>query len=176
MIKTEQSPSMSDMQRTCLRLVGKGLSSKEIAQLTHLSPNTVDQYVYRATIALSASNRRHAARLLEKLEAEGLKNFEFKPERIAASLFSAPHCAAEHGEEAQTEPVLIPIDETSVTCRDVWNEGRAGRTGFLPPLGGVPNDLTPSRTIQAISRIALAVGISASALTATTVWVMALFH
>ncbi len=37
--------SMSEGQKNCLRLVGRGMSSKEIAKATGLTPQTVHTYV-----------------------------------------------------------------------------------------------------------------------------------
>ena len=66
-------------QIVCLRLVAKGMTSKEIALQTGLSPGTVDQYVNRAASLLGVSSRREAARMLIKLEESGLKEFQLKP-------------------------------------------------------------------------------------------------
>lgn len=64
-----QAANLTEGQKTCLRLVGRGMSSKEIAQETGLAPQTVDTYVKAAMAKLGASNRRDAARLLGAAEA-----------------------------------------------------------------------------------------------------------
>jgi DNA-binding CsgD family transcriptional regulator len=51
-------------QIEALRLVGENLSSKEIARLLGISKSAVDQRLDRARLALGASSRREAARLL----------------------------------------------------------------------------------------------------------------
>ena len=56
--------SLSEGQKTCLRLVARGMSSKEIAKETGLTPQTVDTYVKAALARTGASNRREAARQL----------------------------------------------------------------------------------------------------------------
>jgi DNA-binding CsgD family transcriptional regulator len=61
-------PSLSEGQKTCLRLVGRGMSSKEIARETGLTPQTVDTYVKAALGKLGAANRREAARALAAWE------------------------------------------------------------------------------------------------------------
>ena len=65
----ESVSSLSDGQKACLRLVSRGMSSKEIALETRLSPQTVDTYVKQAMAKLGASNRREAARILNEAEA-----------------------------------------------------------------------------------------------------------
>ena len=54
--------------RNCLRMVGRGMSSKEIAAKTGLSPQTVDTYLKACIKGLGATNRREAARLLQAWE------------------------------------------------------------------------------------------------------------
>lgn len=59
----EACAQLTDVQRASLRLVGKGLTSKEIARETGLTYQTVDQYLSRAALLIGAQNRREAARL-----------------------------------------------------------------------------------------------------------------
>lgn len=56
---------LTPRERDCLRLVGRALSSKEIAIELGLSPFTVDEYVRSAVTKIGARNRREAARLLD---------------------------------------------------------------------------------------------------------------
>lgn len=65
---TDSIESLSESQRACLRLVGRGMSSKEIAIETGLSPATVDTYLKGAMSRLGALNRREAARILTSWE------------------------------------------------------------------------------------------------------------
>ena len=64
----QQLSELSEGQRSCLRLVARGMSSKEIARATGLSHNTVDTYIKRALPVIGASNRRDAARIVVKSE------------------------------------------------------------------------------------------------------------
>ncbi|WP_404482224.1 helix-turn-helix transcriptional regulator [Novosphingobium sp. BL-52-GroH] len=50
-------------QCQCLKLVGKGLKSKEIARELGISPSTVDNHVLRAMERLEVSSRTKAAHL-----------------------------------------------------------------------------------------------------------------
>lgn len=56
-------------ERDCLRLVARGMSSKEIALALGLSPLTVDGYLKEAVRTLGVSGRREAARILAAYEA-----------------------------------------------------------------------------------------------------------
>jgi DNA-binding CsgD family transcriptional regulator len=55
---------LSRRQHQCLRLVGKGLTSKEIARQLGLSPSTVDNHVRLAMDKLNVANRMEAADLV----------------------------------------------------------------------------------------------------------------
>ncbi|QLC26854.1 helix-turn-helix transcriptional regulator [Parasphingopyxis algicola] len=57
---------LTESQKTCLRQVARGMSSKEIARENGLSPHTVDTYIKQAMAALGVSNRREAARMLTR--------------------------------------------------------------------------------------------------------------
>ncbi|MFS2108467.1 helix-turn-helix transcriptional regulator [Sphingomonas sp. Sphisp140] len=56
-------------ERDCLRLVARGMSSKEIALALGLSPLTVDGYLKEAVRTLGVSTRREAARVLASHES-----------------------------------------------------------------------------------------------------------
>jgi len=60
---------LTDRERACLRLVGQGLSSKEIAVELGISHHTVDLYLKRSLKALGVASRREAARLLRQADA-----------------------------------------------------------------------------------------------------------
>lgn len=57
-------------QKSCLRLVFRQMSSKDIAKELGTSPHTIDNHIKTAIQKLSVSNRREAALFLA--EAEGL--------------------------------------------------------------------------------------------------------
>lgn len=119
---------LSERQKDCLRLVARGLSSKEIALQVGLTPQTVDTYLKAAIARLGVSNRREAARLLQDWEA-------------SQELGSPPPAVVE------VAPVVQPGTATAVGGWRAWMP--------LPPLGGRPNDLTlPARTF-AVLRIAV---------------------
>jgi DNA-binding CsgD family transcriptional regulator len=56
---------LSRRQVECLLLVAEGMSSKEIGKNFGLSPSTVDSHISAAIDRLGASNRNHAARMVQ---------------------------------------------------------------------------------------------------------------
>ena len=117
--------SLPEGQKNCLRLVATGMSSKEIAQKTGLSPQTVDTYIKAAMARLGSSNRRDAARLLLSLEAS--QKSGSPPASIAAA---AP--------SPQQDP----------------GTGRRWGAWALPPIGGSENKLGAAERTFAVLRIA----------------------
>lgn len=59
---------LSERQIEILRLVGRGLTSKEIARIVGLSPHGVDMSLRKACARLGVAGRRDAWRLLESAE------------------------------------------------------------------------------------------------------------
>lgn len=129
---------LTESQKICLRHVARGLTSKEIALETGLSPQTVDTYLKSAMARLGAENRRDAARRM--LESEVSQQLGSPSGAIAPnSAFGEPMRAASE---------------------------RGGRH-FLapPPLGGSLNELTGLERTLAVLKVA---ALSAAALVALT--------
>jgi DNA-binding CsgD family transcriptional regulator len=146
---------LTESQRICLRLVGTGMSSKEIALQTGFSPGTVDQYVSRAAATLGASTRREAARMLAELDAAEFNKVELKPQPVA---------------EPENPVSIVPIDQPSF--------GRSKALSLLqwvPALGGERYDLTASQKILEIIKAAFIAAIGFGSIVATGAWLQALF-
>src|ERR1700752_5180621 len=62
---------LTEQQRVCLRHVYAHMTSKEIAPLLGIAPNSVDQHIKAAMRTLAVPDRRAAARMLA--EYEGLE-------------------------------------------------------------------------------------------------------
>ena len=122
--------TLSERQRECLRLVGRGMSSKEIALSVGLSPQTVDTYVKAAMARLGATNRREAARMLADAEAR------------------VPQLSESPSRAVDPSPTARQFEGTAV-WRD-WMSLLAP-----PPLGGRLNDLTAGTKTFAALRIAM---------------------
>lgn len=94
----ERIEQLTPRERDCLRLVGRGRSSKEIALELGLSPFTVDEYVRSAVAKLGVRNRREAARALrEENESPGTL-----PEKLG----DEPEAIAD---QADFPPTLAPV-------------------------------------------------------------------
>ena len=152
--KAKQAQALTDSQTRCLRLVGKGMSSKEIAIETGLSPRTVDQYVNRAALSLGASSRREAARILDSFESGESKKLQLQSPGVADSP-DAGSLASSGG----THPVQSNV-------RSIL--------GWLPPLGGERHDLMPSETLVEIVKAALVAAIAFGSIVAIGAWLQTL--
>ncbi len=142
---------LTETQQACLRLAATGLTSKEIAQETGLTYQTVDQYLSRAAALVGAANRREAARLFTAWEQ--FSRTEFKPDALAHAAPSAIlQPSANPGGWPQTDsPEHVMCDSAASA------DGLAARLGWsvaVPPIGGEANGLTLKNRVFAILRIA----------------------
>lgn len=163
---------LTETQKMCLRLVAIGRTSKEIAIETGLSPQTIDQYLSRATQTLGAMNRRDAARRLIALENAPFNKSEFKPDAVAN-----PDLLLPQGGAKEVQALSAAHDAMHDLTAPYWPEKvrrqRRWRSLF-PPLGGPRNDLTSILRLKTILYLALFVAIATLALVSITVWTMAL--
>lgn len=67
-MSAELSPSLTEGQKACLRLVVQHYTSKEIARTLGISPFTVDQRLDAARRKLNAASRKDAAKKFAALE------------------------------------------------------------------------------------------------------------
>lgn len=140
---------LTDMQRSCLELVALNRSSKEIAQETGLTYQTVDQYLSRAAAVLGVSSRREAARRYRELDQDAFKKAEFKPAAIAGAEISG----------TQGEPF------GTSNSRPRWKLPLS-----LPGIGGARHDLDPVKVIYAVLRVSLFTMGTAGAVIAVVFW------
>lgn len=129
-----RSDGLSESQRTCLRLVSAGYTSKEIARATGLTPLTVDQYMSKAASALGVTTRREAARILTEAEKGVFSPSEVRPQ-VIAELFDIDAQAA------------LPDRSVYAHLRDIIR---------LPPVGGVRHTLGIRERAAVVFRVALA--------------------
>lgn len=145
---------LTDGQKACLQLVSRGLSSKEIAIETGLSPQTVDQYLSRAASALGATNRREAARAWDSIKNNEFNKSEFKPQPVAALENPANlELSTDDGKQRRPRNLL---------------------TLLFPPIGGERHELKTSQTIVSILRVAVVSTSALGLLIATFYWLNAL--
>ena len=146
---------ITESQRTCLHLVGAGMSSKEIAIETGLSPRTVDQYVNRAASILGASNRREASRILASLENGELNKFQLQSRQVAISGFSG--------------------SLSGVNRRTAPNGFLAKLLHWVPPIGGERHDLDTHERIREIIKAAIISAVGFGSIVAIGAWLQTLF-
>lgn len=143
---SESVTQLSDSQKNCLRLVGQGMSSKEIAIRTGLAPQTVDTYLKLAIRYLGATNRREAARMLASWELSQISG-------------SPPEAVANDPADG---------DQASAASERQW-------TGdLLPPqVGGIRNDLNMAQRTYAVLKVA---AISSAAVIALVLLIAGVFR
>lgn len=123
----DATENLTEGQKSCLRLVARGMTSKEIALVTGLTPQTVDTYIKSAMGRLGASSRREAARMLSRAEA-------------SQSLGSPSGAVA---------TTALPMDQAIAA-----DGGGLARWLRPPPVGGRSNDLTAAERTFAILKVA----------------------
>lgn len=122
------SDRLTARQKDCLRLVGRGYTSKEIGPLLGISYATVNNYVSAAVETLGAKSRGEAARLFLDLDLD--ERLIDEPPGLACTPPSPPPSMA-------TEKDGI------------------GPQSFVPPLGGRRNTLGSEGKIYAIIKVAV---------------------
>jgi DNA-binding CsgD family transcriptional regulator len=131
---------LTEQQRICLRLVFAHMTSKEIAPLLGIEPNSVDQHIKAAMRVLGVADRRAAARLLA--EHEG-------------ALGARPAAPASAGramrEDQDGYEVLAPRPEPLLP---------------LPIRGARPNDVGVLKRLMWIALIAIGAALAFGALAA----------
>lgn len=147
---------LTEQQRRCLRLVARGMSSKEIAIALRLSPHTVDRYLQLAKEKLGAGNRREAAKQLEAYEASPqYKEFIYYSEAVAAV---HPSVIVEEEEpEGHPGSETNRVDDDSVRTNSGMDMKARLKlvAGLAFPIGGRTNDLGTAHRITAIMRLSL---------------------
>ncbi len=134
--------SLTERQKDCLRLVGRGYTSKEIGRLLDLSPSTVDNHVNIAVHILNAPNRGSAARVLAQVEAGQILPRQSVDIALAGQLPK-------------------PASNREVT--DATSPG--GMLLSLPPVGGKRNELDGTTRSLRILQVAVVAAVVAIALT-----------
>lgn len=123
---------LTERQKTCLRLVAEGRTSKEISRALGISPATVDNHVRDALALLQVETRAEAARQLIAFD---------RGEPLTSQLISqADGIAGSGGATAVSHAAGGP--------RRGWREL------LIPPLGGTRNTQRPEGKIVAVIEVA----------------------
>jgi DNA-binding CsgD family transcriptional regulator len=152
---------LTEQQRICLRYVYAHMTSKEIAPLLGIEPNSVDQHIKTAMRVLDVGDRRTAARMLAEHERLAAQQSAYPPIDLSGS--SGPIAFV------PTEGAWSESGFTGETLRE--NQAAFGtmhmpRTAILPfRIGGTrPNDLAWPARLAWIAGIAIGVALAFGAL------------
>jgi DNA-binding CsgD family transcriptional regulator len=161
---------LDETQKLCLRLVHQGYTSKQIAQQTHLSAGTVDQYIFRANAILGVTDRREAARMLATAEHQAqLKQFQLRSDDLAGQTKIA--LIGGQGDPLPAMSSHIVNEPTASAIPLGSARGLAGAIErALAVVGGKPHELNFRQKLLAMSWVALATGGTLSALVAIGYW------
>jgi DNA-binding CsgD family transcriptional regulator len=142
---------LTERERECLRLVGLGHESKDIARVLGCSPHTVDTHIRSASRKLGVSRRKEAARLLAASEAGPPTQWLSSPSQ---ALHDTPPRPAMEDQGCWPEPVIpaqVLNDGEGFDCDPFpslpprrWYEGLFRRRGERI------NDLTTLETLRSV--------------------------
>ncbi|KQN25025.1 hypothetical protein ASE86_01790 [Sphingomonas sp. Leaf33] len=156
-MSADDAQRLTDRQRDCLRLVGQGLSSKEIAVALGISHHTVDLHLKRAIRAMGTVSRRDAARRLEAIDSA------FVPDPPAVTTPSPAAVPAEHTQPLDTQPrgIAGPPGIAAISVPAGHDLRLRWRVPFLRQ-GRQYNDLEPVARLVWIVALAVAMLLAAA--------------
>ena len=154
---------LTDQQRTCLRLVSAGLTSKEIAPSLGIEPGSVDQHIKAAMRILDVGDRRTAARLLADGEGRAPQQLVYQPPEIAAGAWrgeTGP--STENGErQQQREASAASLQEEQAP----FAISMTGMTALpLPVWGAKPHHLSWVKRLGWIVAVTIGLALAFGAL------------
>lgn len=163
-MESDRLDRLTEQQRICLRHVYAHLTSKEIAPLMGIEPNTVDQHIKAAMRVLDAPDRRAAARMLAEHES-----------RLAARplVYQSPDVAS-----APVPVTFVPSRgsgrHSGISGQAIREEQAVFMTASRPfgsalpfPIGGArPNDVGWLTKLAWIAGIAIGIALAFGALVA----------
>lgn len=135
-----RTEALSEKQKLCLRLVGQGLSSKEIAPIAETTYGVVDNIIASACLKLGVRSRREAARILLAEENGGVQQMHVQPSAVV----STDAVAEDSGQAERRGTTLTSLKNVIAALFS------------LPPVGGQTNDLLKSDRAVGIARIGFA--------------------
>ncbi|HEY0011396.1 MAG TPA: helix-turn-helix transcriptional regulator [Allosphingosinicella sp.] len=155
---------LTDQQRTCLRLVSAGLTSKEIAPSLGIEPGSVDQHIKAAMRILDVGDRRTAARLLADHEGRTPQQLVYQPPEIAAGRWhDETGASTENGErqQQQREASAASLQEEQAP----FAISHMGMTALpLPVWGAKPHHLSWVKRLGWIVVVAIGIALAFGAL------------
>lgn len=156
-MSADDAQRLTDRQRDCLRLVGQGLSSNEIAVALGISHHTVDLHLKRAIRATGAVSRRDAARRLEAIDSVSV------PDASAPPMVPPAVVPAQHTQPLDTQPsgLAEPRGIAAISVPAGHDRRPRWRLPFLRQ-GRQYNDLEPVARLVWIVALAVAMLLAAA--------------
>ena len=153
---------LTDQQRTCLRLVSAGLTSKEIAPRLGIEPGSVDQHIKAAMRILDVGDRRTAARRLADYEGRATQQLVYQPPEIAAGPWRGEMGAStENGEQQQRGASGASLQEEQAP----FAMSSMGMTALpLPVWGAKPHHLSWVKRLGWIVIVTIGIALAFGAL------------
>ena len=103
----DRTTLLTELQKSYLRLVHAGLTSKEIAQRLGGSHHTVNSQIAVAVQLLGARSRSDAAALLIERDARASYDRSYEPQTVAEATPEPPLLSAQDG--SSYEGLLLPV-------------------------------------------------------------------
>lgn len=159
---------LTDRQIDCLRLVGQGLSSKEIAAELGISHHTVDLHLKRAIRTLGVATRRDAARRWDAIAAQEGGAGSVETRAPAPEPATLPEAAAEAPADGDTQPLDTQpagLAEPAPIAAIMTPAGHDRRPRLRLPFlrqGRQYNDLEPAARLGWIAALSLAMLLAAA--------------
>jgi DNA-binding CsgD family transcriptional regulator len=157
---SEAVSQLAENHRACLRLVARGMSSKEIAKELNLAPQTVDTYIKTTIARLGVSNRREAARHVAEFEQSqklGSPLASLAEQPRSGELTASPERERRSAGQSQDAD---KVDASALRAFRDWVRWLL----HVPPAGGKKHDLTAIQIIGQATRIAVLCAVIATAL------------
>ena len=155
---------LTEQQRICLRHVYAHLTSKEIAPLMGIEPNSVDQHIKAAMRVLGVADRRSAAIMLA--EHEGGRSFQplvYQSLGVAMAPEPSPFISSS---ESGRQPFGGSSGQALREDQAVYQAAAPVRAPTLPlPIGGArPDDVGWAIRLAWIAGIAIGIALAFGAL------------
>jgi DNA-binding CsgD family transcriptional regulator len=141
----DRTTLLTELQRSYLRLVHSGLTSKEIAQRLGASHHTVNSQIAVAVRVLGARSRSDAAALLVQREQFASYDPSYEPPAVAEAALEPPTSVQDqsHFREGLLLPVPTggrPLNKLTPLQRILWILGLAAVIALI--VGGLISGIT----------------------------------
>ena len=168
-----ESRGLSEREKSCLRLVAQGLTSKEIALRLETTPGTIDNYITSAVRILQAPSRRQAARMLMEREMVAVQQLHVQSAALATR--SDPDELSEPEADADLIGEAAVSGPPTTSSRRLWRFVEKLAVVAIDHVGGSRHGWTKRQVLMAIMLAALVSTALLAAITAVYYWMNFIF-